>query len=128
MDKFCPISVTWDNFIHNCELAYVLHADITIDKQIFPCKTCHAFIQYMSSKLDKFGIKFWCLVGSVLKYLYNTAPYLGKDITRDSRVKDLLAYVCLKPLDNWLKKGYNLTTDNFLLVTSWQMNCFRKIL
>ena len=112
-DKFCLISATWDKFICNCKLAYVLHGDITIDEQLFPCKTCYAFIQYMASKPDKFGIKFWCLVDSVSKYLYNIAPYLGKDISRDSRIRDLPAHVCLKLLDNLLNKCYNLTTDSF---------------
>ena len=36
----------------------------------------------MSSKPDKFGIKFWILADMETKYCYNALPYLGKDKTR----------------------------------------------
>ena len=53
-DKFCLISDTWNSFIDNCQKCYRPSVDLTIDKQLFPCKTRCLFIQYMQNKPDKF--------------------------------------------------------------------------
>ena len=66
----------------------------------------------MQKKPDKFGIKFWLLVDAKSKYLSNGKPYLGKDPTR-TRENDLPADVCLWLMQPFVKKGYNLTIDNF---------------
>ena len=39
-------------------------------------------------------------------------PYLGKDETR-TKEDDVPAHVCLNLLEPYLKKGYNITTDNY---------------
>ena len=78
-DKFCLISETWNDFIENCKRCYIPSFDLTIDEQLFPCKTHCPFIQYMPNKPDKFGMKFWLLVDASSKYLCNGKPYLGKD-------------------------------------------------
>ena len=86
--------------------------DLTIDKQLFPCETRCPFIQFMPKKPDKLGIKFWLLVDAKSKYLCNGKPYLGKDPTR-TRENDLPANVCLWLMQPFVKKGYNVTMDNF---------------
>ena len=60
----------------------------------------------------RFGIKFWLLVDTKSKYLCNGKPYLGKDPTR-TRKNDLTADVCLWLTQPFVKKGYNVTMDNF---------------
>ncbi|KAJ4432924.1 hypothetical protein ANN_15181 [Periplaneta americana] len=40
---------------------------------------CYVTNQYMNSKPDKFGIKFWLAVDTTSKYLVNSFPYLGRD-------------------------------------------------
>ena len=89
------------------------NCDLTIDEQLFPCKTRCPFIQYMANKHDNFGIKFWLLADAQLKYLCNGKPYLGRDPSR-SRCSDLSGDVCLTLLQSYYKKGYNVTTDNYL--------------
>ena len=111
-DKFCLISEVWNSFIENCKKYYVPNFDLTIDEQLFPCKTRCPFIQYMANKPDKFGIKFWLLADAQTKYLCNRKPYLGKDPAR-SRCTDLLGDVCLNLLQPYFGKGYNVTTDNY---------------
>ena len=111
-DKFCLISEIWNNFIENCKKCFVPSFDLTIDEQLFPCKTRCPFIQYMPNKPDKFGIKFWLLVDVRSKYLCNGKPYLGKDPTRN-RENDLPTDVCLWLMQPFLKKGYNVTMDNY---------------
>ena len=48
MDKFCLFSETWNKFIVS-DTMYVPGPYLTIDEQLFPCKTRCPFIQYMSS-------------------------------------------------------------------------------
>lgn len=60
-DKFL-VSETWDAFIENCQKCYVPNYNLTIDEQLFPCKTRCPFTQYMTSKPDKFGLKFWLCI------------------------------------------------------------------
>ena len=111
-EKFCLISETWKAFIENCQKCYVPNLNLTIDEQLFPCKTRCPFIQYMANKPDKFGMKFWLLADSKSKYLCNGRPYLGKDPSR-KKENDLSTDVCLSFLKPYFKKGYNVTTDNF---------------
>ena len=111
-DKFCLISETWKNFIENYKKCYESSFDLTINEQLFSCKTRCSFIQYMSNKLDKFGIKFWLLVDGRSKHLCNGKFYLGKDPTRN-RENDLPTDVCLWLMQPFLKKGYNVTIDNY---------------
>ena len=111
-DKFCLISEVWNCFIENCKKCYVPNCDLTIDEQLFPCKTRRPFIQYMGNKPDKFGIKFWLLADAQSKYLCNGIPYLGSDPSQ-SRCSDLPGDVCLTLLQPYYKKGYNVTTDNY---------------
>ena len=54
-DKFCLISEVWDCFIENCKKCYIPSFDLTIDEQLFSCKTMCFFTQYMANKPDKFG-------------------------------------------------------------------------
>ncbi|XP_073502039.1 uncharacterized protein [Phyllobates terribilis] len=111
-DKFALFSTVWDRFIENCIACYKPGPYITVDEQLFPSKTRCPFTQYMPSKPDKYGHKYWLAFDKRSKYLANGFPYLGKDDTR--RAEDRLAdHVVMKLLDPFLKKGRNVTTDNY---------------
>ncbi|XP_073510786.1 uncharacterized protein [Phyllobates terribilis] len=111
-DKFALFSTVWDRFIENCIACYKPGPYITVDEQLFPSKTRCPFKQDMPSKPDKYGHKYWLAVDKRSKYLANGFPYLGKDDTR--RAEDRLAdHVVMKLLDPFLKKGCNVTTDNY---------------
>ncbi|XP_073505226.1 uncharacterized protein [Phyllobates terribilis] len=111
-DKFALFSTVWDRFIDYCIACYKPGPYITVDEQLFPSKTRCPFTQYMPSKPDKYGHKYWLAVDKRSKYLANGFPYLGKDDTR--RAEDRLAdHVVMKLLDPFLKKGRNVTTDNY---------------
>ena len=111
-DKFGLIFEVWNCFMENCKKCYVPNCDLTIDEQLFPCKTRCPFIQYIANKPDKFGIKFSLLADAQLKYLCNGKPCLGRDPSR-SRCSDVPGDVCLTLLQPYYKKGYNVTTDNY---------------
>ena len=64
---------------------------LTIDEQLFPCKTRCPFIQYMANKPDKFGIKFWLLADAQSKYLCNGKPTHQLTIFAKTKIK-----ICFK--------------------------------
>ena len=111
-DKFCLLLETWNNFIENCKKCYLPSFDLTIEEQLFSCKTRCVFIQYVANKPEKFGIKFGLLVDVYSKHLCNGKPYLGKDPTRYGEM-DLPTDFCLCLMQTFLKKGYNVTMNNY---------------
>lgn len=64
----------------------------------------------MDSKPDKYGQKFWMAVDKDSKYIVNVFPYLGKD------------YIVKKLMQPYLKKGRNVTCDNFFTSLSLAEN------
>lgn len=111
-DKFALFSTIWDRFIENCKSCYKPSGNITIDEQLFPTKARYPFTQYIASKPDKFGVKFWLAVDAESNYLLNGFPYLGKDNHRPAD-QSLSEHVVLKLMEPFLGKGRNVTTDNF---------------
>ena len=81
-DKFALISDIWNRFVDNSISCYQPEENITIYEKLFPTKSRFRFIQYMSNKPDKFGIKFWLAVDVESKYILNAIPYLGKNESR----------------------------------------------
>ena len=61
---------------------------------------------------DKFALKFWLLVEVCSKYLCNGKPYLGKKPARNQE-NNLSTDVCLWLIQPFLKKGYNVTMNNY---------------
>lgn len=112
MDRFALISDVWYRFVTNSQQAYIPEEDLTADEQLFPSKARCPFTQYMSSKPDKFGIKFFLLVEVSSKYLCNGFPYLGKNESRPLN-QPLGEFVILRLIEPYTNKGYNLTCDNF---------------
>ena len=91
--------------------AFVPDGYITVDEQLLPCKARCKFIQFMASKPDKFGIKFWLAADVQNKYVFNGIPYTGRDATRaPDTVSVATDMKLLTPLFN---KGYHVTCDNF---------------
>ena len=50
------------------------YGEVTIDEKLFPSKSGRGFIQYMPSKLRKFGIKFWMLCDAKISYVLRATP------------------------------------------------------
>lgn len=122
-DKFALISDVFSSFVSNCQLNYIPGPYISVDEQLFPSKTRCPFTQFMASKPDKYGQKFWVAVDVDTKYVINIFPYLGKNDERpgDDRLGD---FVVKKLVDPYLHKGRNVTCDNFF--TSLRLAKFLK--
>ena len=58
-DKLWPIRELWDSFIRNTTGAMIPDMFLTIHEHLAPFKGRCSFIQYMSAKPEKFGIKMW---------------------------------------------------------------------
>ena len=124
-DKFALVSDVWDGFVTNSIACYKPGANITVDEQLFPTKARCRFTQYMASKPDKFGIKFWLAANVETKYLLNGFPYLGKDETRPGH-QCLGEFVVMKLVEPYVGKGRNVTTDNFFTSFSIAKNLLKK--
>lgn len=111
-DKFALASEIWKPFIHNCQQCYVPSENLTIDEQLLPCKSRCPFTQFLPSKPDKYGIKFFLLVDVRTKYLCNGFPYLGKHDPNFQK-KPLGENVALELMKPYYGLGYGVTTDNF---------------
>ena len=111
-DKFALASALWDPFIENCKKAFIPGENLTVDEQLFPTKSRCPFTQYIASKPDKFGLKFFLSVDLQTKYICNGFPYLGKDHTRPSN-QPLPNFVVQKLIDGFERNGHNITCDNY---------------
>lgn len=111
-DKFCLVSELWYKFIDNCLSCYKPSENITVDEQLFPSKCRCPFTQYMSSKPDKYGVKYWVATDSKERYILNAFPYLGKDEQRPAGCS-LGHHVVMRLVEPYLNKGRNVTCDNF---------------
>lgn len=109
-DKFTPIRKVWDNVMNNLQKCFFPHGEVTIDEQLFPCRSRCSFIQYMPSKPSKFGIKFWLLCDVKTSYVLTAKPYVGKE-ERDG--DSLPQHVVLQLMDPYRDSGLNVTTDNY---------------
>ena len=107
-----PFSTVWNRFIENSVACYKPGVFLTVDEQLFPSKARCSFTQFMASKPDKYGQKYWLTVDKDSKYVANSFPYVGKDESRstDERVSD---HVVMKLAEPYLKKEWNITTDNY---------------
>jgi hypothetical protein len=109
-DKYALMSFVHYRMVENFQKAYIPSENLTVDEQLFPTKSRCRFTQYMPQKPDKFGIKFWILCEVESKYCLNIRPYLGKD---ETRVGSLGEHVVTSLIQPYMKKGYNMTCDNF---------------
>ncbi|KAL2729204.1 hypothetical protein V1478_005993 [Vespula squamosa] len=91
--------------------------NLTVDEQLFPTIVRCKFTQYVPSKPDKFGIKFWLASDTDNKYIINGFPYLGKEETRPSSIP-LGAFVVLIPVEPFTRCWRHVTTDNFFTSAS----------
>ena len=109
------ISAVFNCFSENCQRCYRPSPEMTIDEQLFPTKARCPFTQYLPSKPDRFGIKFWIFAEVDSKYCFEIMPCLGRD---EERVETLGTHVVMKLSEPLWYKGYNITTDNFFYVSS----------
>ncbi|MBN3292581.1 PGBD4 protein, partial [Polypterus senegalus] len=111
-DRFAAISDIWQRFVQNCISSYNPGQHITVDEQLFPTKVRCPFLQYITNKPDKFGIRFCIAADLETKYMCNATPYLGKDPSHPTGER-LSEDVVMNLMEPFLDKGRTVTTGNF---------------
>lgn len=109
-DKFAPIRDVWNTVMDNCQKCFFPFGSVTIDEQLFSCKSRCSFIQYMPQKPGKFGLKFWLICDTKTSYVLRAEPYTGSD---EQRELPLGEHVVMKLMQPYFQTGLNVTTDNF---------------
>ena len=95
--------MVWNRFVDNSIACYKSGAFLTVDEQLFPSKARCPFTQFMESKQEEYGQKYWLAVDKGSKYMVNGFRYVGKDELRskEERVSDHVAMNLAEP---YLKK------------------------
>ena len=96
--------------MNNVEKSFFPHGEVTIDEQLFPCRSRCGFIQYMPQKPAKFGIKHWLLCDVKTSYVLRAIPYVGKEDRPQIGVAELVVMSLMEPYHN---TGQNVTIDNY---------------
>lgn len=110
-DKFAPIREVFDKWSNSLPDFYNPHECVTIDEQLLGFRGRCKFRQYMPSKPEKYGIKFWLCVCSETCYTWKIQPYLGKPVGACSSEQNQGQRVVLDLVRGL--KGHNVTMDNF---------------
>ena len=77
-DKMYELRPFLDALNTNFQKFGIFHSPLSIDKMMIRYYGMHSAKMFMKGKPINFGYKFWCLC-SEDRYLYNFAPYLGKE-------------------------------------------------
>ena len=79
-DKSEAIRQLWESVTLNCQKTLFSHVNVTIKKQRFLCRSWWSFIQYMSQKPVKFGIKSWMVCDAETYYVLQACQYTKKKL------------------------------------------------
>lgn len=109
-DKFLPIRNLFEKWANQLPEFFNPSDCVTVDEQLLGFRGRCRFRQYMPSKPEKYGIKFWLMVCSETSYVWKIQPYLGK-AAHESREQNQGQRVVLDLIDGL--KGHNVTMDNF---------------
>lgn len=115
-DKFSSIREIFDKWTELLSHYFNPSECVTVDEQLLGFRGRCKFRQYMSSKPERYGIKFWLLVCSKTCYVWKIQPYLGKPI--GSLPEKNQGERVILDLVHGLK-GHNITIDNFF--SSYQL-------
>ncbi|XP_050321369.1 piggyBac transposable element-derived protein 4-like [Bactrocera neohumeralis] len=109
-DKFAPIRNLWEKWSEQLPIFYNPNDCVTVDEQLLGFHGRCKFRQYIPSKPERYGLKFWLLVDSRTCYVWKIQPYLGKGVTGNTE-RNQGERVVLDLVDGL--KGHNVTMDNF---------------
>ncbi|CAF3941954.1 unnamed protein product [Adineta steineri] len=111
-DKFAAFREIWSDFRENSKKCYSPGLCITIDEQLLGFRGKCPFRQYIPSKPDKYGIKFWLCVDVDSYYVFDAFPYVGRQ-PNEQRQHFVGANVGLELMKLMYGSNRNVTIDNF---------------
>ena len=96
--------------MNNVQKSFFPKGKVTIDEQLFPCRSRCSFIQYMPQKPAEFGIKYWMLCDVKTSYVLRAMPYAGK---KDRPQVGVAQHVVMRLMELCHKTGQNITMYNY---------------
>ena len=123
-DKIGQVRWLVDEIREACKKAYRLGKCICIDEMMVQYKGKYCPLrQYMPKKLEKWGIKIWCLASSVTKCVYNFFIYCSKVepvcdtgvIQSEPNGETLAHAVVLNLLEGLHDVGHIVVMDNYFI-------------
>ena len=109
-DKFTAIRSLWESVMSNCQKCFSPYSGLTVDEQLFACRSRCPFTQYLPNKPGKFGVKFWLICCSQTNYILSSFPYVGKEDRPEIGLADHVVTRLVRP---YFGMGLNVTMDNF---------------
>ena len=114
-DKLTAIRYILDEFVQNCKNADCLSEFLTIDEMLVPFRGRCSFIQYITSKPAKYGVKIFTLSDANTFFTGNLEVYCGKQPTGPYEVSNSPADIIEKLISHLKGTCRNLTTDNWYI-------------
>ena len=125
-DAFAPLRDLWEDFDGNLSREYVPGPTLTVEEQLMPWRGRCAFLQYLPSKPDKYGIRIFWICDSENGFPLHGDPYLGRNgQKRETNVGRNTATALASP---YFGSGRNLTVDNFFSDMELSAHLLAKIM
>ncbi|GFT06934.1 piggyBac transposable element-derived protein 4 [Trichonephila clavipes] len=113
-------------YLHKeCDDEYVPPDEDAIPNFPVQCSSRKTTSEYVPSKPDKFGMKFWLATDVDSKYTLNGFPYMGKN-EEGPENSSLSEYVVLHLIEPFKNNGGNITTNNFFTTLNLSQMLKRK--
>lgn len=111
--KFHKFKAIHDIFKLNIKSGYLPSKWLCIDEELYAFRGNCPFRQFIPSKPNKYGLKYWCLVDVETSYLLDTDIYTGKAKKEDANAKGVGLNVTLKLMEEYFGTFRHLCVDNF---------------
>ncbi|XP_071639586.1 piggyBac transposable element-derived protein 4-like [Temnothorax longispinosus] len=112
-DKLAPIRSMLDSFVRNCKNSYTVSEYVTIDEMLHPFRGRCSFVQYISSKPAKYGLKCFAMCDAKTFYTSNLEVYCktqpSGSFNESNSPTDIVKRL-VEPIEG---SNRNLTTDSW---------------
>jgi hypothetical protein len=101
--------------VDNCKKCYSLGENVTIDDILEAFRTRCSFKQYILSKPNKYGMKFYALVDTKVLYTYSLEIYAGKQPDGPYQVSSKPTDLVKRLVEPINSTGHNITAENWFM-------------
>lgn len=112
-DKLAAIRFIYDQFIENSKRCYTPGAYLTIDEMLHAFRGRCDFLQFMSGKPAKIGVKMQALVDAITFYTWNLELYCGQHPEGPYKVSNSPAAIVKRLVQPIEQSNRNITFDNW---------------